>query len=245
VGSLIAWGAVGGIGEGIVEMSKQEQQLKLDEKKTARDIQLQRMRDKEAMGRQRTADAAATKRAEAEWGPEGYRQTMERVKATTAETAAQSQHGRNLEIEEMRQKAQTAREQMRITENTPEFSREVVEETDRYDPMTGTTTHTPRQEIMYDLGGSYVETATGVKEAGQVWVPQKLAPPSNELVKAGMDPNVINWLISAPSREIRESRKFTFLQTYGFLPQQYFSAYDPRSTRVTERGATTQTTPAN
>ncbi len=241
MGSLKLYGAVAGLGKGLGEMGKREHELKVEGERTARDIQLQRMRDKSALERQREADTAATAREEARYGPGGYEEAGARVQAELEEELRTSQHLRDVEIERMRQEAQTRREQMRITENTPEFTWEEIPESSRFDPMSGQTITQPRQVTVRDAGGTYIETGS---TEGQIFVPSTLMPPPPDQIKRGMEPSIVNWLISAPDRETRENRKYQYLRLYGFLPSQYFSAYDPRRTRTVERTSAEGTTPA-
>ena len=79
MGKLVLWGAIGGIGKGITQMATERHELEKEEGRTAREIQLQRMRDTAARERQEAADTAAAERQEAEWGPGGYREVMRRV----------------------------------------------------------------------------------------------------------------------------------------------------------------------
>jgi hypothetical protein len=236
VGSLIGWGAVGGAGKGYAESGAEAQRQVGQEKHDSRQVQLQRQRDAAALERQTTADTAASKRQKEEWGEEGYRAAFEHVKAGIETTAASEKHTRDLEIERMRQTESTRR--TRITEGESQFEWESTEEESVSDPFTGVTTTKPAERSVRDSSGTYIETGS---KYGTIFVPATLQPPRDQAVEAGR--RAIPWLISAPNRDLQNSRKFTFLQTYGYLPPEYFSAYDTRSSKILQ--SETERQPAN
>jgi hypothetical protein len=238
MGSLVAWGALGGAGKGLTAVGVEAQRQVGQEKHDARQVQLQRQRDAAALKRQQTADSAAAARMKEEWAPGGYREQQEKVRAGIAESAAEKKQRHEFALEEMRQKEATGR--TRITEGESEFEWFETEAETTFDPFQNKYTTKEAERSVRDVSGTYIETGSA---QGTVFVPSTMEKPTAEKVKAGLNPSIVNWLITAPNRELQSERKFKYLSLYGFLPPQYFAAYDPRTTRTQETTTTTQ--PAN
>ena len=243
MGSLKLYGAVAGLGKGLGQMAQHEQELEKGEQQTQREIQLQRMRDKGALERQREAERAAQERQEAEWGPEGYRESFAESEAARQATEQRLREQHQIVIEEMRQREQTARERLRITENQPEFEWHYQKAERVFDPMTNSYRETPERWTVQDRGGTYTQVAT---PSGPIFVPSPYAdsPPGADQINEGK--GMIEWLITAPDDETRISRKQQFLRLYHYLPSEYFDTYDPRGgvQRQVQRDSASGTTPA-
>ncbi len=242
MGSLVAWGAVGGAGKGLTAAGQEAQRQVGQEKHDSRQVQLQRQRDNAALKRQQTADTAASNRMKEEWAPGGYREQQERVKAGIATTAREDEQIHQSALELMKQQEQTAR--TRITAGESEFEWTETEADEVRDPFTGAITKTEAGTFVKDFGARYKQEGSN---RGTIYLPQGAGhiAPKQEEIEAGFTKKQMDFLLSAPNKEVQLSRKYLYLGLFKFLPAQYFDKYDPvRGRRRTEE-TTTTIQPAN
>lgn len=243
MGSLIAWGAVGGAGKGLTAAGQEAQRQVGQEKHDSRQVQLQRQRDNAALERQQTADKAASDRMKQEWAPGGFREQQERVKAGIATTTREDEQRHAMALEQMKQREQTGR--TRITAGESEFSWTETEADETRDPFTGAVTKTEAGTYVQDFGGKYKQTGS---VHGPIFIPEGegTSLPDKRDIETGMSKIQLDFLLSAPDRDAQLSRKYLYLKQFKFLPAEYFETYDPlrgRTRRLEER--TTTITPAN
>lgn len=119
MGKLLLAGAIEGLGAGLGKAAEQRGKMAQEAERTARDIALQRMRDKAAMDRQSESDVSTAEREEARYGPEGFEAA-----------AAEVKHGYALEEIEARGAAdlKTAKERAAATNTSiPTIKRAIVD----------------------------------------------------------------------------------------------------------------------
>ncbi len=92
MGSLLLAGAISGLGGGLEKSNEMKHEKEIEAGRTARDMALQRMREKGAMDRTQEQNTATAKREEARYGPGGFEEqaavaagTREAVVAETAQ----------------------------------------------------------------------------------------------------------------------------------------------------------------
>lgn len=239
MGSLIGWGAVGGAGKGLTAVGAEKQRQLGEEKRDARQVQLQRQRDAAAMERQREADRAAAARAEKEWGEGGYREHFETIKADIAETAAGKQQFRELDLIEARKRAELSIERMRITEKEPRFAQEFQKAETTYDPGKQTWVTTPERNIVTDK----ISNLTFTHRTGSVFTPLNWETPSSTKIKEGMKAYREHKMLEGETPKQRNDRYWTFLDVFGFIPGEYFSEHSRAGllTRTEEQAQQTTT----
>jgi hypothetical protein len=243
MGKLAIYGAIAGAGKGLSGIAKRE----LDEQERmaadARQYQMQRQRDKAAQ-EQRALDAAAAEDRLQQQLKSQSEQLQTRIEATEARDVAQQAH--EVQIEEMRQTAQTARETMRITEKEDRFTTGMTKESTDFLPGGGIR-KTPAKSSITDnvTQTTYTQEATRVDNKSVViYVPFGFESPTTDQVRAGEVSKA--WLLKpAPTPEIENERMFQYLGIYGYLPPEYFaSKRRGQARKITEKGATTTTQPA-
>ena len=220
MGSLIAWGAVGGAGKGLTAVGAEKQRQLGEEKRDARQVQLQRQRDSAAMERQREADRAASARAEQEWGPGGYREHFETIKADIEETAAGKKHQYALELEEARQRGEMAMEQHRLTEKEPRFESTHVPAETRMDMATQQWITTKAEDFVTDK----ISQLTFTARPGGIFVVRDHETPTRRKIEAGMKAYDAGML-EGDTQKQRNDRYWLFLNSWGFIPGEYFSQH--------------------
>ena len=245
MGSLAAAYTIKGFGKGLQAEHEEKTAAATAEtaevKRTAREVQLQRMRDNSAQERQRLADQEAAKREQDRYGPGGYAAQAAEHAAGLGETAAQSQQERNIEIETMRQEAATARERMKIDEKNPRFDFTQTKASQGFDPATGNITTTKAATVVTDKA-----TNVTYQQIGTAFVPQGWDPPNQQKMSAGMKAAEA-WLLNPKFAKNQMENSLKFLQTFGFLPVEYFSkfgGFDPNKRSIT-KGTDTTVAPAN
>lgn len=241
MGSLVAWGALGGAGKGLSAAGKEAQVQVGQEKHDTRQVQLQRQRDNAAQERQESADRAASERMKDEWSPGGYREQFEKVKEGIATTSREDTQRHDIQIEELKQQEQTNR--TRITAGEAEYSWEHTEAETTFDPFQNKYTTTEAAHSVTDSSGTYDQTGS---KHGVIFVHSQMDPPTDKQIAAGFElMEKTPWLLTAKNRELQNERRFKFLRSYGFLPPEYFAAYDPRGRQELARTTDTTTKPAN
>lgn len=243
MGSLVAWGALGGAGKGLSAAGEEAQRQVGQEKHDTRQVQLQRQRDNAALDRQDQADRSAKERLQAEWGEGGFRERMETVKAGIATTTREDEQQHTTALELMKQKEQTAR--TRITAGESEFEWTETDASETRDPFTGAVETIEAGTYVRDFGGKYKQTGS---PQGPIFIPEGegTIPPDSRDIETGMSRIQLEFLLTAPDRETQLSRKYLYLKQFKFLPAQYFDTYDPmRGQAGRTRETTTTTQPAN
>lgn len=242
MGSLIAWGAVGGAGKGLSAVGKEAQSQVGQEKHDARQVQLQRQRDAAAQERQTTADTAASDRMKAEWGEEGFRHKFAEMQAGIATTKQEDEQRHDFQIEELKQKEATNR--ALITSGETEYQWEHTEAETVFDPFQNKYTTTEASHKVTDSSGTYDQTGS---KHGVIFVHAQMEPPSADKIAAGFElMQKTKWLLTAGNdRALQNERRFKFLYSYGFLPAEYFAAYDPRGRQEISKASVSTTKPAN
>lgn len=242
MGSLVAWGAVGGAGKGLSAAGQEAQRQVGQEKHDTRQVQLQRQRDNAALERQDAADRAASDRMKSEWGEDGYRAEFEKVKAGIATTTREDTQRHDFQIEELKQREATNRS--RITSGAQEYEWEHTDAETTFDPFQNKYTTTEASHKVTDSSGTYDQTGT---KHGVIFVHADMEPPDAKKIAAGFALMAKTpWLLTAGNdRALQNERRFKFLYSYGFLPAEYFAAYDPRGRQELARTTESTTKPAN
>lgn len=244
MGSLATAYTIKGFGKGLeAEHTEKVEDKRLSEtieKRTARQVQLQRMRDNSAQERQRDQDKAAAKRDQERFGPGGYAEKAATHAAGIATKSATAKAKVDMDIEVMRQEAATARERMKIDEKNPRF--------DFTQTKASTTFDAAGNMVTQKAGTTVTDRVTNVTytQVGTSFVPQGWEPPPQEMVDAGRKA-AETWLLNPKFAKNQQENSLKFLQTFGYLPVGYFSkfgGYDP-SRKTTIRGTDTTTAPAN
>jgi len=244
MGSLAAAYTIRGFGKGLEAEHKEKADIKSAEisetKRTARETQLQRMRDNADQERQRQSDKAAADRESTRYGPGGYAQVAADHAANIAEMSATKGHARNIEIETMRQEAETARDRMKIDEKNPRFDFTQTKAAQSFDQLGNIVTTQAATTVTDRV------TNVTYKQVGTAFVPQGWDPPSDTMLKAGQKA-AETWLLNPKFAKNQQANSLKFLESFGFLPSGYFSkfgGYDPNKRTIT-RGSDTETKPAN
>ena len=242
MGSLAFGYAVKGLGEGLIRKDEQSAKEAAAEAQGAREIQLQRQRDKAANERLQTEIKARDAARKEEYAQKAT-ELRTRIDAESSEAAKQQAH--EIQIEEMRQKAKLQAEQMRIDVKEPTFELETIPGREAsVNMMTGEPIPAVRrQEVLKDkmTGLSYTQKNV---DGNSVWVPSTQAlEPTAERIRAGA--SLIPWLTSATNRSEQMDRLFQFQKLFHHVPPQYFSAYGRGfQQRMQQRDATTVTAPS-
>lgn len=244
MGSLATAYTIKGFGKGLeAEHTEKVEDRRLSEtieKRTARQVQLQRMRDNSAQERQRDSDKAASQREKERYGPGGYAEKAAEHASGIAEKAASTKAKHDIEIEKMRQEAATARERMKIDEKNPRF--------DFTQTKASTTFDAAGNLVSTKAGTTVTDRVTNVtyKQVGTAFIPQGWEPPSQQMLTAGQKA-AETWLLNPKFAKNEQENSLKFLQTFGFLPVGYFSkfgGFSPTKKTIT-RGTDTTTAPAN
>jgi len=241
VGSLALYGAIGGIGKGLEQEYLLDRATTESEAKDARTFQLERMRQQSAMARQKERQGAEATRLESQYGPGGYSEQAAVKKEERDVLSAGVQDLHEIQLEEMRQKGQTSRSRLSITENREPFDFNVTKRSETWNPATNETTITPAQSTVTDK----ITNVTYVQE-GLAYIPQGWDSPSKSKLEAGQ--KALTWLLQSPDREKARENSLIYLRTFGYLPAEYFNKYGgggDRLKKVTERGSESTITPAN
>jgi len=240
MGKLAFYGAVGGIGKGLEQEYLLNRASEESEAKDARTFQLERMRQKSATDRQKQQDESAASRLKSQYGPGGYVEKAAVSKSKRDITAQSIDDLHEIQLEEMRQKGQTARETMRITEKDNAFDFKVTKRSETWNPATNETTIIPAQTTVTDK----TTNVTYVQE-GLAYVPQGWEVPSKSKQDAGQ--KAMAWLLSSPDSVKARENSLIFLRSFGYLPAEYFNKFGGKRPvkRITERGRSTTTTPTN
>ena len=244
MGSLALAYGIKGLGSGIIAQQEQEAELERQtqqqEATTAREVQLQRMRNKAAQER---TDSEIT--ANRELQKERYKQEADqlrsRIEAEAGESSKQQAH--EIQVEEMRQKAQANIESMRLDVKEPVFQRETIPATREWNPITNSYDTSERRDLIHDklTGVSYDQQSIGGEV---VFIPTTAAAkPTKDHIDAGR--MATKWLTTAPDRETQISRLFQFQKIFRYVPPEYFATYGNRSAMTRQQQSATTTTPAN
>lgn len=239
MGSLKTYGAIGGIGKGLnIEATRRHESAEA-EKKDARDVQLARQRDKAAQERQTARDKEEAQREKDRYGPGGYAETAATHAAEIAETTAGKKRLHEVQLEEMRQKGASARQTQKITETDDPFDFQVTKASTTISP-NGDIVNVPAQNQVTDKTTNVTYTQVGL-----AFIPEGWDPPTKSKLEAGQ--KAMAWLLKSPDRNKARENSLTFLQSFGYLPAQYFSKFSARGpvSKLTEKGSTSATTPTN
>ncbi len=242
MGSLAFGYAVKGLGEGMVRQQDYKAKEKAAEAQGAREIQLQRQRDKAANERLQTEIKARESARKDEYAQKAT-ELRTRIDAEASADAKQQAH--EIQIEEMRQKAKLTSEQMRLDIKEPVFELETIPGREAsVNMMTGEPIPAVRrQEVLKDkmTGLSYTQKNV---DGNSVWVPSTQAmEPTAERIRAGSA--LIGWLTTANTRQEQMDRLFQFQKLFHHVPPQYFAAYGRGfQQRMQQRDATTVTAPS-
>lgn len=241
MGNLAFYGAIGGIGKGLEQEYLLDRATEESEAKDARTFQLERMRQKSAMDRQKAQQTSASARLKEQYGPGGYAEQAAVSKEQRDITAQKVENLHEVQLEEMRQKGQTSRSRMSITEKNEPFEFNVTKRSETWDPATNKTTVTPAQSTVTDK----ITNVTYVQE-GLAYIPQGWESPTEPNLAAGQ--KAMTWLMQSADREKARENSLIFLRTFGYLPAEYFNRFGgggDRLKKITERGTESATSPTN
>lgn len=239
MGSLAFYGAIGGIGKGLEQEYLLDRTTEESEAKDARTFQLERMRQQAAMDRQKERQGAESTRLKEQYGPGGYSETAAVAKEERDVISAGVQDLHEVQLEEMRQKGQTSRENMKITERNDPFDFQVTKASSTVTPA-GDIITVPAQNQVTDRATNVTYTQEGL-----AFIPEGWDSPTESKIAAGQ--KAVVWLLKSADRDKARENSLIFLRTFGYLPAEYFNKFGGQGpvNKLTERGSASTSTPTN
>ena len=255
MGRLATYGAIGGLGKGLEQQYLLDREKEVGAEKTAREYQLQRLRNKGTMDRQRQSDTAMSSRATE---TERVNKATASVLADVNKKSATQKQAHELSVEKLRQTEQTKRDSLRKLENNPDIEVKYTKASQYFDQEKNAYVNTPEGAFITDR----LITGKTYRQAGSIYVPvggkddkgKALPDPTSETIeiansaRTGKTMSAVQHLVGATSLKEARKRQRHFEDEYGFLPDQFFSTYVDmfgRNKNITEKNSVTETSPAN